>query len=86
MCKYKDNKGNLQTFFIVFFSYTIRYFLAASEKMATFVRNKNRATIHTDNFKARTNRLSDRREKDETSPYEMSDPTSGSETDNCKEP
>lgn len=30
---------------MVFFSYAYHYFLAASEKMATFVRNKNRATI-----------------------------------------
>jgi|GEM_PF-2033142 hypothetical protein len=35
---------------MVFFSYAYHYFLAASEKMATFVRNKNRATIRTGLF------------------------------------
>lgn len=36
---------------MVFFSYAYHYFLAASEKMATFVRNKNRATIRTGLFR-----------------------------------
>ncbi|WP_279093770.1 hypothetical protein [Alistipes finegoldii] len=35
---------------MVFFSYAYHYFLAASEKMATFARNKNRATIRTGLF------------------------------------
>ena len=36
---------------MVFFSYAYHYFLAASEKMATFVLNKNRATIRTGLFR-----------------------------------